>query len=70
MLRLVGSQQRIIFKFNEMLVDKATIDAIRVPLSNETSFACKQPDSILVDEATIDATRVPLSNETCVACKQ
>ena len=53
-----------------MFVEKDTIDATRVPLSNETSVACKQPDAMLVDEATIDATRVPLSNETCVAFKQ
>ena len=53
-----------------MLVDKATIDAIRVPLLNETFVACKQPDAMLVDEATIDATRVPLSHENCVAFKK
>ena len=53
-----------------MLVEKATIDATIVPLSNETCVACKQSYAMLVNEATIDATRVPLSNETCVACKQ
>lgn len=47
-LRLVGSQQDVNFKFNEMLVGGAAIDATGVPLPDETLAACKQSDAVLL----------------------
>nr|UMT69204.1 isopropylmalate dehydrogenase-like protein [Cephalotaxus hainanensis] len=46
-LRLVGSQKEINFKFTEMPVGGAAIDATGVPLPNETLVACKESDAVL-----------------------
>ncbi|KAH9302250.1 hypothetical protein KI387_013833, partial [Taxus chinensis] len=47
-LRLVGSQLAINFKFTETLVGGAAIDATGVPLPNETLVACKESDAVLL----------------------
>uniref|UniRef100_A0A0D6QSM3 3-isopropylmalate dehydrogenase n=1 Tax=Araucaria cunninghamii TaxID=56994 RepID=A0A0D6QSM3_ARACU len=47
-LRLVSSQQEIKFEFTEMPVGGAAIDAVGVPLPDETLAACKESDAVLL----------------------